>query len=150
MARTVIPPQAAGTRSDGSQAESGDKFPDKLVKYVPAETLAFFTPISASLGPGRTSLLIIAIIAGIIGTPGYLWLTARRLPKAKRPTIHFYLLAIVAFACWALGTSTSVDTLVGVDTVTAGGVLTIAVFLIPLIDNLITAAFGTDNSAAKP
>jgi hypothetical protein len=50
MARTIIPPRAAGMRLDGSQGESGDKFPDKLLKYVPAETLAFFVPISASLG----------------------------------------------------------------------------------------------------
>src|SRR5882757_1789332 len=105
MARTIIPPQAAGMRLDGSQGEKGDKFPDKLVKYVPAETLAFFVPISASLGLDRTRLLVVATIVGAIGTPGYLWLTARKLPKVEQPLFHFYLLAVLAFACWALGTS---------------------------------------------
>ena len=150
MARTIIPPQAAGMRLDGSQGESGDKFPDKLLKYVPAETLAFFVPISASLGPDRTRLLVVAILVGAVGTPAYLWLTARKLPKAERPLTHFYLLAVLAFACWALGTSGSVDNLVGIDSVTAGFILTVAVFAIPLMDQVLTAAFGADEIAPKP
>jgi hypothetical protein len=112
--------------------------PEKLAKYVPAETLAFFVPVSAGIGGGHDSTIALLIFVAAAGTVGYLWLNGRKLPRDERPLVHFYVLAVLAFLCWALGTSSAVASLVGADEVTSGVVLAIAVFAIPLLDGVIT------------
>src|SRR4051812_26482152 len=119
MPRTVVPPSPASdlrATTDGG----GDKLPEKLIKYVPAETLAFFVPVAAAVGTGRNALLVTVLVIGLIGTPCYLWTAARQLPRDKRPLFHFYPLAMAAFAVWALGTSSAVADLVHVEPTTAG------------------------------
>jgi hypothetical protein len=118
--------------------DSGDGLSEKLVKYVPAETLAFFVPISAGLGSSRDGVLLLVIIVAAVGTVGYLWTNGRTLAMDKRPRSHFYLLAVIAFLAWALGTNANVADLVGMDTTVAGVVLGCAIFLIPLVDEVIT------------
>jgi hypothetical protein len=120
--------------SDGA----GDRFPEKLIKYVPAETLAFFVPVAAAIGTGRNALLVAALVLGMIFTPLYLWLAARKLPTDKRPLFHFYLLAAVAFVVWALGTSSAVADLVQVEPTVVGIIFMFAVFIIPGADAAIT------------
>ena len=135
MPRTVVPPVVVrGERVSGT----GDGLPERLVKYVPAETLAFFVPISASLDGERTRLLVLVLVAGVLGTVGYLWLGARRLKPEKRPLVAFYPLAALAFLTWALGTSPAVAEMVRVDHTTAAVVFGIAVLLIPLADEVLT------------
>ncbi len=136
MARTVVPPQP-GPRLRGGGG--GDGLPEKLAKYVPAETLAFFVPVSAAIGTGREALLVAALVVGAIGTPAYLWLYARKLPSNEQPLLQFYVLSVIAFGCWALGTSAAVAALVGTDVTTAGVILFFAVFLIPLTDGVLAA-----------
>lgn len=144
MSRTVVPsPQTSGLRAKGtsqkeaSTTEDGDGLSEKLVKYVPAETLAFFIPAAAAIDAARPGLLIAALIISALGTVGYLWLSSRSLPKNKQPLLHFYFLAIVAFACWALATGPNVAALVNVDDVVGGLILGAAVFLIPLADGVL-------------
>jgi hypothetical protein len=107
------------------------------VKYVPAETLAFFVPIAAGIGSRRNGLLVGVVAAGLVGTIGYLWLAAQRASADQRPLPHFYVLAGLAFLCWALGTSTNVSSLVGMDQTEGGTILGLAVFLIPLLDEIL-------------
>ena len=133
MPRTVVPPVSLR----GKKAVGGDQLPEKLVKYVPAETLAFFVPAAAALGTGRRGLLIVVVVAGLAGTVGYLWWQGQR-AKGKRPLPHFYVLAGLAFLCWAVGTCPNVATTIGLDQVEAGVVLGVAVFLIPLTDGVFT------------
>ena len=82
-----------------------DDYSDKLIKYVPAEVVAFFIPIGALL-QDRRNLLIVAAIVGLVATPGYLWRSAQSLPVSQRPPMHTYVLAGgVSFAVWAIATS---------------------------------------------
>ena len=122
MPRTVVPPvrfrSTRSTRSPrstrGAEPAGGDSLPERLVKYVPAETLAFFVPIAAVLDDGnRRPWLITVLVVGVIGTAGYLWLAARKAGDDERPLPHFYVLACVAFVCWAIGTSAGVADLIG-------------------------------------
>jgi hypothetical protein len=140
MPRTVVPPvQYRGPRS---RPVGGDGLPERLVKYVPAETLAFFIPIAAGIGSHRNGLLVGVLAAGLVGTIGYLWLAAQRSSADRRPLPHFYLLAGLAFLCWAVGTSTNVSVLVRMDQTEAGTILGLAVFLIPLLDEVLNRLLG--------
>jgi hypothetical protein len=141
MPRTVVPPVAARGERGATQV-GGDSLPERLVKYVPAETLAFFVPVAGSIGSSRSPLLIAAVSAGLVGTVGYLWLAGQRAESDQRPRGHFYILAAVAFVCWAIGTSANVAHLVRIDQVTAGVILGLAVFLVPLIDEVLTRYRG--------
>jgi hypothetical protein len=74
MPRTVVPPQPAAAGGAAGGAEDG--LPEKLVKYVPAETLAFFVPVCAAVGTGHKGWLIAIIVVAAIGTLAYLWQAA--------------------------------------------------------------------------
>jgi hypothetical protein len=146
MARTVVPPQVAAQARPAGPDEAvvaevpvaGDSLPEKLVKYVPAETLAFFVPLAAAIGPERRGLLIAVVVIGLIGNAGYLWWNGRRLPQEERPLPHFFLLATIAFLCWAIATAPNVAAMLGVDSLVSAVILGGAVFLIPLADQFIT------------
>jgi hypothetical protein len=132
MARTVVP----RARERGTHTAS-DSLPVKLVKYVPAEVLAFFVPLSAILGDGRRGLLWLTAVAAVVGTPLYLAAGARRLPSDDRPSAYFYALATMAAIAWLLGTSSATAHLVGLDSVAAAVIMGLAVFIIPVIDDLL-------------
>lgn len=134
MPRTVVPPPRM--RGAAAAGGGGDSFPERLVKYVPAETLAFFVPVAALLGDGHRPLLIVAVVVGLIGTVGYLMQTAPSEPD-ERPRIHYYVLACLAFLSWAIGTTPSVADLIHLDHTGAAFVLAVAVFLIPLADGVL-------------
>ena len=145
MARTVVPTQPAVLPPEGAlesvaeqPAVAGDGLPEKLVKYVPAETLAFFVPLAAAAGTDREGFLIALLVIGVIGTVAYLWYAARALPAGQRPLIHFYVLAPLAFLCWAIATAPNVAELIGIDSLIAAAILTGAVFLIPITDSILT------------
>lgn len=140
MPRTIVPPQRGGRLAD--KPVTGDQLPEKLVKYIPGETLAFVVPIVAALGTDREGWLIAVLIIAALGTPAYLWNSARSLPANERPLTHFYVLATIAFVGWAIGTCPSVADLISVDDVIAGVILALAVFLIPLSDGILNSVLG--------
>jgi energy-converting hydrogenase Eha subunit A len=141
MPRTVVPPAPLRRGGPEGAAVGGDGLPERLVKYVPAETLAFFVPLAPIVGRDRAALLVFVLVAGLVGTVGYLWLSGSRLPVDERPRRHFYALAGLAFLAWALGTSAVVQDLLGVDAIAAAVVLAVAVFLVPLADGLLSRRF---------
>lgn len=146
MARTVIPPQvAAAAQPRGLDAEPagelpvvGDSIPEKLIKYVPAETLAFFVPFAAAIGSERQGLLIAVVVIAAIGNVGYLWWSGHTLAKEQQPLPHFFVLATIAFVCWAIATAPNVAALLGIDALVAAVILGAAVFLIPLADQILS------------
>lgn len=147
MARTVVPPPR-GARAAGSLGQ-GDGISEKIIKYVPAETLAFFVPATAAAGADEEGWLIVALIAGALGNFGWLWLSAQSITEeAKRPLRHFYVLAIVAFGCWAIATSPAVAELIGVGDVAAGLILLLGVFLIPLADGILNVLHARRSGGA--
>lgn len=136
MPRTIVPSgRARAVRGTLVRGPAGDATPEKLVKYVPAEAIAFFLPATAALGPERRVLLAVVTLIAAIGALLYLWLTARRLERHKRPLGYFYPLALLAFLAWAVGTSRNVAGLVHLDDISAGIVLLMAVFIVPLADD---------------
>jgi hypothetical protein len=140
MPRTVVPAtpeRSTRAPQDSAGGARGDDLPTKLVKYVPAEALAFFVPAAAAIGSGNDVLLIIIVAVGAIGTAGWLWYNASSLPAPERPLVHFYALAVIAFLVWALATAPNVAAIVRLDTVTTGVILAIGVFLIPLVDGIL-------------
>jgi len=138
MPRTVVPP--ARMRGPDPSA-GGDAFAERLVKYVPAETLAFFVPAAALLGTGHRPWLIVALVIGVLGTAGYLLQATPKDPD-ERPRPHYYVLACVAFLSWAIGTTPAVAALIHLDQTGAAFVLAAAVFLIPLADGLLNRLPG--------
>ena len=119
----------------GAAEPEPDGLPEKLVKYVPAETVAFFVAVSAAVGTQHEGWLIALFIIGALGTPAYLWAVAPSGSAAPHP--YFYALAIIAFVCWALGTSGSTQSLFGLSQNLGGVVLASAAFVIPLADSVL-------------
>lgn len=136
--RTIVYPPRPGTAPPAAPEtpETPDTFPDKLTKYVPAEVVAFYAPLYATLTSYAARVVVFS--AAIVGLLAYLWLRA---PKAEPPRWYFYVLGVVSFVGWALTTST-----VGADLLHLGGpdvakiALPIAVFVVPAIDEALTRA----------
>jgi hypothetical protein len=132
----VNPPQTSqegGTIRTRSGHE--DDYEEKLVKFVPAEVLSGFLVLTTAAGDYR-ALIIGAFVAGLIATPAYLFLASRGQPsQTKRP--HSYVLAIVAFAAWAIGTNADVANLFTIDQRVGYWILAATVFLIPAIDGVL-------------
>ena len=130
-------------------AAAADKYADKLLKYIPAEVIAFYTPIyayvksnvgdpadPAVLAPLPLAFVLIISIVGVLG-----YLVVRRDPKTP-PRWYFYALAAVAFVAWAIGTSTVGQDVFGFPEWWDKLILLVGIFLIPLIDELIPALKG--------
>jgi uncharacterized membrane protein len=145
MIRTIVYPNAVpaaelenNVAADGTQ---GDSYSDKLVKYIPAEVIGFFVPAYA-LATKVSGLwaqgLVLVLCA--LGTVGYLMIKA---PKDAPPRWYFYVLALLSFIAWAIGTSDVLSLLLPSgdpeNTKLMGKlIVAAAVFLIPLIDSLLT------------
>ncbi|MBV9174838.1 MAG: hypothetical protein JOZ81_32650 [Chloroflexi bacterium] len=118
------------------RGQPGDDYLTKVVKYVPGEVLSFFLLVRSVFGSGEP-FLVITIIACLLGTPLYLFVTSLSMESRKRPYRYSYALAVVAFAAWAVGTSTEVDALLGIDKTVGQFLLFVTVFLLPGIDTLL-------------
>lgn len=151
MPRTVVYPtlqrtkerpiEFGGSGTEPPVTETGlraDTYAEKLAKFIPAETVAFFAPV-ASMMEERPPLLIAAAIIGALATPAYMWTSARRLSPELQPRWHFYVLSTIAFGAWALGTS-RLGSIIGIDSVTSAFILGTAVFVLPLIDSLMSSS----------
>jgi hypothetical protein len=128
MPRTIV--------YSNTRGRPGDDYPTKLVKYVPAEVVSFFL-VTTSLFSDREPILIVTLIACLAGTPLYLYLASLRVEPLNRPRLYSYVLALIAFAAWAVGTSTAVDDLFRIDKALGQFLLLLTVFLIPGIDTLL-------------
>jgi hypothetical protein len=115
-----------------------DQFKEKLVKYVPAEVLSGFIPLSALAGRGHSWLVWLLLAAGAVATWGRWVLANRSLPMDRRAPPWGYVLAVGAFVVWAVGASSSVDSLLEVDAEVAGVILGVGAWMIPLLDELLT------------
>ena len=134
MPRTVV--HSSRERGvDGSV--KGDSLPEKLVKYVPAEVLAFFVPLAAVIGDKRDGLLLLVSVTAVVGTPLYLLASARKLPQKQRPHPYFYALACIATIGWLVGTSANTAKLIGLDNVAGAVILGLTVFILPVVDDLV-------------
>jgi hypothetical protein len=133
-------PAAAPGKKKTSTDALTDGYVEKLVKYVPAEVIAFFAPI-ASLVEKQTTLLVASGIIGLVATPLYIKLYSRNATNIKkgtqRPPIYNYVLSSAAFVVWALATS-KLGELLHMTSTEIAFMLGVTVFVIPLVDKLIT------------
>jgi hypothetical protein len=131
MNRTPTYPRP-GTKATG---QTTDDWGDKLVKYIPAEVLAFFIPAYAvveTAGPIGPWIVFALALAGNIA-----YLIARA-DRADPPRWYFYVLAGIAFGAWAIGTTTVGAVLLHLPPWSAEITVLGAVFLIPLADEILT------------
>jgi hypothetical protein len=162
MIRTVVHrvPKLAETKgaADGAPASPSpkeapqDQFGDKLVKYIPAEVIAFFLPAYALVEPFRKDghledlqwLPYVLVVAGFFGVMGYLFIRA---PKENPPRPYFYILAGLAFLAWAAGTSAASSDVFHLIKPEISGKLIVfaAIFLIPLIDEILTRRLSSSS-----
>ena len=134
----LLQPKSAGTPRKVKE-KSGpppavpnpDGYGEKLLKYIPAETIAFYAPLAAIPGIGSAARWAILLV-GLGITVLYLVAQAKR-EKLKPPPAYF-VLGGIAFLAWALGTSDFLTAVAGVDAVWGGVILGAAVFGIPGID----------------
>lgn len=146
MSRTIVHERvpiakdlaAKGVAARGTLATE-DTYTERLVKYVPAEVLAFFVPISTQVGDNKV-LLWVTLVVGIAGTIGYLYLHARKQAAEEKTGWYFYPLAAIAFLAWAIGTNEQVAGLVGLSQSSRGVILGLCVFAIPLLDEILSLA----------
>ncbi len=124
--------------SGGSKSPDGGYF-ERLVKYIPGETLAFFVPFAVLIGSGNPFLLWVLVVACVVGTPLYLWSNSRSLAAAKKPLPHYYVLSVVAFIVWALGVAPSFATLIGASDLGVTVTMGVTVFLLPKVDDVLAA-----------
>jgi hypothetical protein len=120
-------------RSDG-EGVPADNYGERLLKYVPAEVLAFFLAAAGKWGSDNT-FLIVALVVAVVLTPVVLYATS---PSGLR--WYAFVLAIIAFGVWAIGTSTDTDRLLGISSDQAPFVLTVGAFVIPTVDKALGRA----------
>lgn len=138
MGRTVVYRRSAAGNGgvvfgQPGAAEPADGYLDRLIKYVPAEVVAFYAPTAATAGTNR-GLLLAVVAAGVVATPGYLWFQSRRQPADERPFPHFFVIATLAFLVWALATSAELASTIGLDARTVMVSLAITILIVPALD----------------
>lgn len=161
MIRTVVYPTATpggdqrnAVAPDAPQeTPKEDNYADKLVKYIPAEVIGFFVPtyaLATQVSGHWAQWLVLGLCA--LGTVGYLIIRA---PKDAPPRLYFYVLALLSFFAWAIGTSDAlIDLLRFGDQNSAKLVgkliVAAAVFLIPLTDSLLTKLLPPPSPGSAP
>lgn len=151
MSRFIRYPRAPGAVVAATSTTDG--YAGKLVKYIPGEVIAFFTPISALIGAAgssnssaagsNTGWLIAVTVVGALAAPAYVFVGAA---ASVRP--YTYVLSTVAFVAWAFGVSPPLDAAAGLSAVAVGVSLGCAVFLIPLIDQVVTKVLDRPRHSA--
>lgn len=135
MPRNVVysSPRPPADVYSGAPYSPGDEFGERLVKFIPAEVLAFFVPAAANWGDDKTALVLIFVLA-TVATPLYLWVMSDTHDKPRK---QYYVLATLSFVAWAIGTSPPASDLIGLAPDTGSLALFLAAFAIPLIDRVI-------------
>jgi len=154
MIRTVVYPEKGAEPEvlPESHAETGSRVPDdykaKLVKYIPAEVIGFYLPAYALVTKSspivadtdKPTAQIIVLVVSLLGLIGYLFI---RSDKNSPPRIYFYLLAGLAFLAWAIGTSSVGQDVFHIPEWWNELTVLAAVFLIPMLDEMITRLIAT-------
>lgn len=115
----------------GSGADSGsaDDYFTKLVKYVPAETVAFVCAVSAT--PLSNALMWVVFWAAAVGSVVYI--------AIREPLPWFtYILTLIAAFLWIIGTTNYGEILFHLSYAASRVMMAIGIFLIPGIDELAT------------
>jgi hypothetical protein len=151
MIRTIVYPTPGNVRPQvATETPEEDDYSSKLVKYIPGEVIAFFVPAYALAAqvPELWARWLVLVLC-VLGTVGYLF---ARASKEKPPRWYFYVLALLSFLAWAMGTSKVATELFRINDpgVVSKLIVTAAVFLIPLADELLTRLLPGSSVAPAP
>src|SRR4051812_28798645 len=134
MARTVVYKEKLG--AEGGDARV-DGLREKIVKYVPAELLAFWVPYAAA--DQKPSDVKLALIAMVALAPLVAFSFAQTVEPERRPILTFYPLTSLAALAWAGGTSSVAADLLNMSTDRGRLWLGIATIGIPIIDTALAS-----------
>ena len=142
MARTIIYPQGKAAWN----AQTDDDYASKLLKYIPAEVIAFYAPAYALTIDNKIAWLqILFLFVGAGGTVGYLFVRHKRENPVEIKPFYFFALGLISFLIWAVGTSSVLQDVLlllnpkfVVPELASKAILSTGVFVIPLLDELLT------------
>lgn len=146
---------AAPTPAPGDgDPEARDNYLAKLVKYVPAPVIAIFVPAWEALNT-KNQQWFVFLAFGIVGTLGWLFLAhlADKKATGRGTPAWFFILGVLSFGCWAIGTTDAGQQLtpilgVKIDDTWSWLILLTGAFFIPLADELLT--IWTGNAKVPP
>ena len=113
-----------------------DSYGDKLLRYIPAEVIGFYIlayPFMKDQGRAWQIIVFLVTLVGLLG-----WLIVRARAEETKPRWWFFLLSAIAFVAWAIGTSTVGSDLFLLSQKMSQFTVMVAVFLVPLIDELLS------------
>jgi hypothetical protein len=147
-------PKAARQYRKGAQAAAGgggaqppasavpttpDDFTSKLIKYIPAETIALATLFFGAWTIAGDWVWFWVAIGALVNI-GYLYGMTFASPQSTNPAWYFYVLSAAAFVAWAVATVDVVEAAASVDdSAKAGVILTFAALAIPTLDQILSA-----------
>ena len=112
----------------------GNDYWAKLAKYVPAEVVAVFIPVMAAWNTSKAEAAGVLVAGAGLNLLYHYW---RSLNENTRLRKFFWVLATIAFGCWAIGTSADAQRLVGLSATKAAAILAAAAFLVPMVDDIV-------------
>jgi peptidoglycan/LPS O-acetylase OafA/YrhL len=123
-----------GRRANPQQRSDSDRYRDKLIKFVPAEAVAFFAVANQVIqDTWSDSWRWVVLILGTLIAVLYPTAVSREAPTVAW---FFYVLAALSFVAWALGTSSYGGELFNWPEGANKIVLAAAVPIIPALDDL--------------
>lgn len=126
--RAAAPAPGEGSPRPGPPA-APDGYAEKLVKYVPAETIALLAGVAAAdVGDW---LRWVVVVVGALGT---MLLVGRH----GRPPWFFYPLSLMSFAGWVAGTTDYAQRLLDLSRGECQVALALVVFVVPAIDEALS------------
>lgn len=128
-----------GTTHGAAAQAKGDEYLERLAKYVPAEILAPFLVVSSATS--ISDVLLVALLA-TFGAGAVIWALTRNLKldaALRQPSSLIVIFSALAYAGWALGTSGTVQSLVGISQAAATPILAAIAFVLPLVDDYLGA-----------
>ena len=108
--RPVVRAADLGGGHESRTVKPDDSYVTKIVKYVPAESVALATGFFAAFSP-RGWWMLLALVLFAAANFCYLYGAARVNDQRRDTNPHFYVLASAAFVLWAVATIGEVATL---------------------------------------
>jgi hypothetical protein len=140
--------RAAAAAEGGAQPPASavpttpDDFTSKLIKYIPAETIALATLFFGAWTVAGDWVWFWVAVGALVNI-GYLYGMTFASPQSTNPAWYFYLLSAAAFVAWAVATVDVVEAAASVDdSAKAGVILTFAALAIPTLDQILSAGTG--------
>jgi hypothetical protein len=121
----------------GAAAPEADGYAERLIKYIPGETIAFFLPFASITGISDGQLIAALAVAEILTLYWALDRNAKLRGDLRRPKVLVALWSLIAFPAWALGTSATTQHLLSWPALTCTLILAGTASLIPAFDELI-------------